>query len=72
MEAIAYPKVGDPNKRGHWFIAKQGHTVDQLLKSMAGAIGQSVLKSCQSIGSGTPAYNPPAQIEDMDGGVSYV
>jgi hypothetical protein len=68
MEAIAYPKFGEPNRRGRWFIAKQGHAVDQLLRSMAGVIGQSVLKSGQSIGSGAPTYNPPAEIEGMAGG----
>jgi len=72
MEAIAYPRSGEPNKRGRWFIAKQGHAVDQLLKSMAGVIGQSVLKSGQSIGSGTPTFNPPTEVEGMDGGGSFV
>jgi hypothetical protein len=67
MEAIAYPNFGEPNKRGRWFIAKHGHAVDQLLKSMAGVIGQSVLKSGQSIGTGAPAYNPPTDVEGMEG-----
>jgi hypothetical protein len=67
MEAIAYPNFGEPNKRGRWFIAKHGHSVDQLLKSMAGVIGQSVLKSGQSIGTGSPAYNPPTAVEGMEG-----
>jgi hypothetical protein len=67
MAAIAYPNFGEPNKRGRWFIAEQGHTVDQLLKSMAGVIGKSVIKSSQSIGSGAPAYSPPTAVEGMDG-----
>jgi uncharacterized protein YegL len=67
MEAIAYPKFGESNKHGRWFIAKQGHAVDKLLKSMAGVIGQSVLKSGQSIGSSAPGYNPPTEVEGMEG-----
>jgi hypothetical protein len=66
MASIAYPNFGDQKKRGRWFIAKQGHTVDQLLKSMAGVIGKSVIKSGQSVGTGGPAFSPPTAVEGMD------
>jgi uncharacterized protein YegL len=67
MATIAYPNFGEPNKRGRWFIAKQGHSIDQLLKSMAGVIGQSVLKSGQSVGTGVPAYVAPTAVDGMEG-----
>jgi hypothetical protein len=59
MEALAYPNFGEPNKRGRWFLANNGQAVGELLKSMAGVIGQSVLKSGQSLGAGVPTFVKP-------------
>ncbi|WP_239310573.1 VWA domain-containing protein [Frankia sp. Cj3] len=67
MEAIAYPNFGESNKRGRWFLAKNGQAVGELLKSMAGVIGQSVLKSGQSVGTGAPQYVAPTSVAGMEG-----
>lgn len=70
MEAIAYPDFGE--KKGRYFLAKQGASVSQLLKAMTGVIATSVLSSGRSVGSGSAQYVPPAtnSVPDMEG--SYV
>lgn len=60
MESLAYPNFGEENKRGRWFIAKQGHSVSELLSAMAGTIKNSILLSGNSAASGSPQRVPPA------------
>ena len=67
MEAIAYPDFGE--KKGRYFLAKQGASVAQLLKEMTGVIANSVLSSGRSVGSGSAQFVPPAtnSMSDMEG-----
>lgn len=57
MRAIAYPNFGE--KKGRYFLAKDGASVPSLLKSIADMIGQSVLGSSLSATTGTPQFVPP-------------
>ena len=58
MATIAYPNFGA--KPGRYFLARQGVSVSDLLKQVAGVIATSVVGSAQSAGLGTPQYVPPA------------
>jgi uncharacterized protein YegL len=58
MKAIAYPNFGE--KKGRYFLAKQGASVPSLLKAISGMIATSVLTSSLSATVGTPQYTPPA------------
>ncbi len=58
LKAIAYPNFGE--KKGRYFLAKQGVPVSSLLKSMTGMIATSVLSSSLSGTTGTPKFVPPA------------
>ncbi len=66
MKSIAYPNFG-PTK-GRYFIAKQGATVKELLKSMTGAIGRSVLESGRSSSAGVPQIMPPQNVSNAQFG----
>jgi uncharacterized protein YegL len=57
MKALAYPNFGE--KKGRYFLAKQGVAISQLLKAMAGMIATSVLSSSASATTGTAQYVPP-------------
>ncbi|MBF5028554.1 hypothetical protein IRY44_02275 [Micromonospora sp. ANENR4] len=58
MKALAYPNFGE--KKGRYFLAKQGASVPSLLKAISGMIGTSVLSSSLSGTVGTFQYTPPA------------
>lgn len=59
VKRLAYPNFGE--KLGKWFLTKDKN-VSELLKSMLGTIGQSIMSSGQSVGKGQPVLNlPPAQ-----------
>jgi uncharacterized protein YegL len=58
MKALAYPNFGE--KKGRYFLAKQGVAISDLLKAMTGMIATSVLSSSLSAATGTPQYVPPA------------
>jgi uncharacterized protein YegL len=58
MKAIAYPTFGE--KKGRYFLAKEGVSIPSLLKAMTGMIATSVLGSTLSATTGTPQYTPPA------------
>ena len=57
MKSLAWPDFGE--KKGRYFLAKQGVAVSQLLKEMSGLIANSVLSSSASVNSGSPQYLPP-------------
>ena len=57
MKSLAYPDFG--NSKGRWFLAKQGSSVGELLRSMTAAIGNTVLKSGQSASAGMPQIVAP-------------
>lgn len=65
MSSIAYPDFGA--SKGRWFIARQGSHVSELLKSMANAIGNTVLTSGRSAGKGKPQIVAPAPDANFDG-----
>lgn len=58
MATITYPTFGD--KRGRYFLARDGATVTDVLNGIAGAIATSVVGSALSAGSGLPQFVPPA------------
>jgi uncharacterized protein YegL len=70
MATITYPTFGE--KRGRYFLAREGASISDVLTHIAGAIATSVVGSALSVSSGTPQYTPPANdaIAGMDG--SYV
>lgn len=57
MKALAYPDFGE--KRGRYFLAKQGVAIPEMLKAMIGMIATSVLSSSMSATTGKAAYVPP-------------
>lgn len=57
MKSLAYPTFGE--KKGRYFLAKQGASITQMLKAMAGMIATSVLSSSASATAGTAQYVPP-------------
>ena len=67
MAGIVYPTWGE--KRGRYFLARDGATVSDLLTGIAGAIATSVIGSALSFNDGPPRYLPPAKdaISGMDG-----
>jgi uncharacterized protein YegL len=58
MATVTYPTFGD--KRGRYFLARDGAAVSDILREIAGAIATSVVGSALSAGSGMPQYVPPA------------
>jgi uncharacterized protein YegL len=57
MKSLAYPNFGE--KRGRYFLAKQGVSIPDMLKAMIGMIATSVLNSSMSATTGTVQYMPP-------------
>jgi uncharacterized protein YegL len=57
MKSLAYPDFGE--KKGRYFLARNGVPISSLLKAMTGMIAQSVLASSMSASSGTPQFVPP-------------
>jgi uncharacterized protein YegL len=57
MKAIAYPNFGE--KKGRYFLAKNGVAISTLLKAMTGMIATSVLGSSLSATTGAPQFVPP-------------
>ena len=58
MATITYPNFGD--KRGRYFLARDGASVSGILTEIAGAIATSVVGSALSATTGVPQYVPPA------------
>ncbi|TYB38306.1 VWA domain-containing protein [Micromonospora sp. AP08] len=67
LRALAYADAGGPHKRGRWFLALQGHSVQQALASTVEVIGQSILQSARSAVDGAPEVALPAAIPGMVG-----
>ena len=67
MATITYPTFGD--KRGRYFLARDGASMTDLLTGIAGAIATSVVGSALSVAGGTPRFTPPGPdaIAGMDG-----
>jgi uncharacterized protein YegL len=67
MATITYPNFGE--KRGRYFLAQDGAAVPDLLRSISGAIANSVVGSALSVGNGMPQYVPPANnaVPGMEG-----
>jgi uncharacterized protein YegL len=66
MHTLTYPNFGD--KRGRYFLAREGVAVSDILREIADAIATSVVGSALSAGSGKPQYVPPAK--DAVGGMT--
>ncbi|SCE68967.1 vWA domain-containing protein [Micromonospora tulbaghiae] len=65
MQTLTYPDFGE--KRGRYFLAREGAVVSEILSAIAGAIATSIVGSALSTGSGKPQYMPPAK--DSVGGM---
>lgn len=67
MATISYPDFGE--KRGRYFLAREGAAIADLLAEISGAIATSVVGSALSATSGMPQYVPPANdaVEGMEG-----
>ena len=59
LQTLAYPDFGDEDRRGRFFIARQGEKVSDLLTTMAKALGRSILQSARSVPSGAPMVAMP-------------
>jgi uncharacterized protein YegL len=57
MKSLAYPDFGE--KRGRYFLAKQGSSIPEMLKAMIGMIANSVLASSNSATTGTVQFVQP-------------
>jgi uncharacterized protein YegL len=69
LQTLAYPTFGDDNKRGRYFIAKDGATITQMLATMVGVLARSILQSANSASTGTPmvAMPEPDAVPGMGG-----
>jgi uncharacterized protein YegL len=70
LKGLAYPTFGE--KKGRYFLHREGASVSGLLKAMTGIIATSVLNSSQSAASGAPVYTPPAAEDSPEMTVSIV
>lgn len=61
LKKLAYPNFGE--KLGTWFHSHSNQVTD-LLTSMIGAIGKSIIASGKSIETGQPDFVPPPLIND--------
>jgi uncharacterized protein YegL len=59
MKKLAYPNFGE--KLGKWFLSRTNN-VSELLKSMLGTIGQTIVTSGLSVGAGRPQLNLPQAV----------
>jgi uncharacterized protein YegL len=61
LRKLAYPNFGE--KKGTWFHSHTNQVTD-LLTSMVGAIGKSILASGRSATTGQPEFQPPPLVND--------
>ncbi|GIF23112.1 uncharacterized protein YegL [Actinoplanes tereljensis] len=69
LQTLAYPDFGENNKRGRYFIAKDGASITDVLQAMVGVLARSILQSASSASAGTPlvALPEPNAVSKMGG-----
>jgi uncharacterized protein YegL len=72
LQKLAYPDFGDDNKRGRYFIAKDGASIIQVLEAMVGVLARSILQSANSASAGTPTVVMPEPTGVTGMGGSFV